>query len=158
MRKTLVYAFGNPGRQDDALGNELVEAIQLWIDENELSNVDCDSNYQLNIEDAELISHYEKVFFVDASMAAIEDVTITEVEASEAKVEFSMHAVSPAFVVDLCNKIYSNSPKAYLLQIKGYQWDFLEPMTEKAHKNLAKAISLLKYKLLMEDKEPVAVP
>ena len=156
MRKTLIYAFGNPGRQDDALGNELVEAIQLWIDDNNIQGVDCDSNYQLNIEDSELISHYDKVFFVDASMASIEDVTFTKVEPSDAKVEFSMHAVSPAFVVDLCKKMYPNLPEAYLVQIKGYQWDFMEAMTEKAHLNLRKAISLMKYKLLV-DYKPITI-
>jgi len=150
MRKTLIYAFGNPGRQDDALGNELVEAIQLWINQNELTKVDCDSNYQLNIEDAELISHYDKVFFVDASMAAIEDISFEKVEPSDAKLEFSMHAVSPAYVVDLCTKMYDYCPESYLLQIKGYQWDFLEPMTEKAQKNLNKAISLIKHMILID--------
>jgi hydrogenase maturation protease len=155
MKKALIYAFGNPGRQDDALGNELVEAIQLWIEHEGVQNVDCDSNYQLNIEDAELISHYKTVFFVDASMAAIEDVSFDKVEPSDAKVEFSMHAVSPAFVVDLCTKMYSNCPEAYLIQIKGYKWEFMEPMTEEAYQNLQKAISLLKYKILMLNKETI---
>ena len=155
--KTLIYAFGNPGRQDDALGNELVDAIQLWIEHDDIKEVDCDSNYQLNIEDAEQISHYDKVIFVDASMAAIEDVSFEKVEPSDAKVEFSMHAVSPAYVVDLCMKMYDNCPESYLLQIKGYQWDFLEPMTEAAHKNLQKAISLIKYKTLMDQKEAIVI-
>jgi len=153
MNKTLIYAFGNPGRQDDALGNELVNAIQLWIAHENIRNVDCDSNYQLNIEDAELISHYDTVFFVDASMAAIEDVSFEEVLPDDAKVEFSMHAVSPAYVVDLCTKMYPHCPDTYLIQIKGYEWEFMEAMTEKAFQNLQKAISLVKYKILMLQKE-----
>lgn len=157
MKKTIVYAFGNPGRQDDALGNELVDALQLWVDEQNHTHIECDSNYQLNIEDAELISHFDRVFFVDASMASIEDITLTKVEPSDAKVEFSMHSVSPAYVVDLCENMYPNCPQAYLLQIKGYNWEFMEPMTEKAHENLNKAISFMKYKLLI-DQESEIIP
>lgn len=155
--KTLIYAFGNPGRQDDALGNELVDAIQLWISSQKIDQVECDSNYQLNIEDAEQISHYDKVIFVDASMAAIEDISFERVQPSDAKVEFSMHAVSPAYVVDLCAKMYTHCPESYLLQIKGYEWDFLEPMTEMARKNLKKATSLLKYKILMDYQESIVI-
>lgn len=150
MQKVLIYGYGNPGRQDDALANELVQLMEHWIGEQQLLNVDVDSNYQLNIEDAELISHYDLVYFVDASIEPdLDDVAISEVQPSDAKVEFTMHAVSPAYVVDLCQKIYHKKPEAYLVHIKGYAWDFMEAMTEEAHHNLQKAFSLLKYKLLM---------
>ena len=149
MIKTLVYAYGNPGRQDDALANDLVEKVQEWISENNITNVDCDSNYQLNIEDAEIISHYDVVYFVDASMEDIDDILFTKIEASDAKVEFSMHAVSPAYVVDLCIKMYKKKPEAQLLHIKGYEWEFMESMTDKAKENLEKAFMALKDRLIV---------
>jgi hydrogenase maturation protease len=156
MKKVLIYAYGNPGRQDDALANELVQLMEDWIAEQQLLHVDCDSNYQLNIEDAELISHYDIVYFVDASMETdLEDVKISKVNPSDAKVEFSMHAVSPAYVLDLCQKLYHQKPETFLMHIKGYAWDFMEPMTEQAHANLQKAFSLLKYKVLMLENQPI---
>jgi hydrogenase maturation protease len=156
MKKVLIYAYGNPGRQDDAAANELVKLMEHWIAEQQLLHVDCDSNYQLNIEDAELISHYDIVYFVDASMESdLKDVKISEVNPSDAKVEFSMHAVSPAYVLDLCQKLYHKKPETFLVHIKGYAWDFMEPMTEQAHANLQKAFSLLKYKVLMLENRPV---
>jgi len=66
-RRVLIYGYGNPGRQDDALGNEMVKKIQDWIDEHKLKCMETDSNYQLNIEDAEKISEWPIVVFVDAS-------------------------------------------------------------------------------------------
>ncbi len=148
MNKILFYGYGNPGRQDDSLANALVEKLHKWAKENNIENIDFDSNYQLNIEDAELISHYDKVIFADASMEEIDDFFLSKVSPNEAKVEFSMHAVSPSYVLDLCNKIYNKIPETYLLHIKGYQWEFMCPMTEKAEKNLFAAFSYIKYKLL----------
>ena len=155
MKKVLVYGYGNPGRQDDALANEFVDRIDSWINEKELEHITTDSNYQLNIEDAEIISHYDVVYFVDASIEDIKDVIVTKIEPDNAKVEFSMHAVSPAYVVDLCKKMYNKTPEAYLIHIKGYKWDFMDEITDKAKENLEMALSVGKYKFLSHSKEVV---
>ena len=152
MEKILIYGYGNPGRQDDCLANDLVDRMQEWVAEIGIHNVEFDSNYQLNIEDAEIISHYDTVFFADATIEDIEDFYLSEVSPDEAKVEFSMHAVSPAYVLDLCHKMYHKKPKTYLLHIKGYEWEFMEPMTAKAHENLEKAIAFMKSKIITMSK------
>lgn len=148
MKKILVYGYGNPGRQDDCLANELVDMTKEWADRKHLDYIDFDSNYQLNIEDAEVISHYDTVIFADASQEEIEDFYLSKVNPNNAKVEFSMHAVSPSYVLDLCNKIYNKTPETFLLHIKGYEWKFMEEMTERAEGNLTQAFSFLKYKIL----------
>ncbi len=148
MKKILIYGYGNPGRQDDCLANALVEKTQQWAEKNNIENVEFDSNYQLNIEDAEQISHYDKVIFADASTEHIDDFYLSKVQPNDAKVEFSMHAVSPSYVVDLCNKIYKKSPETYLLHIKGYEWNFMSPMSNEAQKNLDLAFNFLKYKII----------
>lgn len=149
--KILVYGYGNPGRQDDALGNELINKLETWIFENKISNVSLDSNYQLNIEDADAISNYDFVLFVDASEEPIKDLKLTKVSSSDAKIEFSMHAVSTSYVLDLCHKMYNKTPKTYLLHIKGYEWEFQEPMTEKALENLEKAFEIVTKIILNPD-------
>lgn len=147
-KKTLIYGYGNPGRQDDGLGNEFVEIIDRWIVLEGVEGVYTDSNYQLNIEDSDTISSADIVVFVDATIEEIDDFYINKVEPSEAKVEFSMHAVSPAFVVNLCNEIYGKYPECYLIHIKGYEWDFAEGLTDKAKENLNKAIDFVKGRIL----------
>jgi hydrogenase maturation protease len=143
MKKILIYGYGNPGRQDDALANEVINKIEDAKKDGYFAGIDTDSNYQLNIEDAEIISRYDTVVFVDASTEDIEDVVITEVSPSDAKVEFTMHAVSPSFVLDLCIKMYNKKPEVYLMHIKGYEWEFMEAMTEEAKENLEKAFAVL---------------
>ncbi len=143
MKKVLIYGYGNPGRHDDGLGIALVEKMQEWCSANGIENVDFDSNYQLNIEDAELISNYDLVIFADASAENIDNCQITGVNPSDARVEFTMHAVSPAFVLKLCNDIFKKYPETLLLHIKGYVWDFKEGISARAQENLNSAFNIL---------------
>lgn len=139
----LIYGYGNPGRQDDGLGNYFVEKVKAWAEENGLKNFSFDSNYQLNIEDAAEISDKDIVIFIDASIENIDTFLLEEIT-PDAKVEFSMHAVSASYVVHLCNDIYDKTPKSFLLHIKGYDWAFMEGMSAKALMNLEKAFDYMK--------------
>ena len=141
--KILIYGYGNPGRQDDGLGNLFVDEAQKWAEAEGLDNISFDSNYQLNIEDAAEITEHGIVIFIDASIEDISDFLLTDIK-PDAKVEFSMHSVSPAFVVNLCKDIYPHTPKAFLLHLKGYEWEFKEGITEKALQNFSKAFEYMK--------------
>ncbi len=150
MDKTILfYGYGNPGRQDDALGIRFIELMETWIKENDIQNISFDSNYQLNIEDADTISEHDIVFFVDASMEQLESFEISEVEHSNAQVEFTMHAISPGVVLSLCQQIYKKVPQTYLIHIKGYKWEleFDKGLTKKAEKNLNDALEFIQGKM-----------
>lgn len=143
-RRILIYAYGNPGRQDDGLGNRFVEEMEEWISEQKITNVVLESNYQLNIEDADLISDKDLVIFVDASVEDIDGIDFARIEPSEARSEFTTHAASPAFVLALCHKLYNKHPDTYLLQIRGYEWEFKEVLSDRAKRNLRKALIFMK--------------
>lgn len=154
--KILVYAYGNPGREDDGLGYELVKRLEQWSDDIGLTGIEFDSNYQLNIEDAEKISENDVVIFVDASVEEIEDYLFTEVT-GERDVAFTTHAASPGYIVKLCHDLFRKSPEVFLLHIKGYQWEFKEGLSEKAENNLQKALIFIKEYILnlqSENTEP----
>ncbi len=145
MQKILIYGYGNPGRQDDGLGAGFVELAEKWIEENKIANVDTDCNYQLNIEDAAVVSEYDMVIFVDASIINdIDDFKLEKISPDNAQIEFTMHAVSVGYVIDLCKKIYNKTPEAYILHIKGYDFDFKEELSEKAKTNMKEAFKYLK--------------
>jgi Ni,Fe-hydrogenase maturation factor len=59
-----------------------------------------------------------------------------------------MHAASPAYILALCQKLYRKSPETYLLQIRGYEWEFKEGLSPGAEKNLRKALDFIKQKTL----------
>ena len=139
----LIYGYGNPGREDDGLGPALIDLAEKWIIQGRNRNIHIDSNYQLNIEDAFNIRGYDVVIFADASIRDIEDFKITRVEPSE-KIHYSMHSVSPSFIVHLCKKMYGHTPDTYLLHIKGYTFNLGEGISSKASKNLHLAFNFLK--------------
>lgn len=140
LKRILIYGFGNPGRKDDGLGIAFAEQMEKWSRRKGIKNIDFDSNYQLNIEDAYVISKYDLVLFADASLEPVDQYKITFVEPSP-HVNFSMHSISPSYVAYLCRELYNRKPLIFLLHIKGYEWELEEGITPKASNNLKKAIS-----------------
>jgi hypothetical protein len=58
-----------------------------------------------------------------------------------------MHAVSPAYVLNLSKELFGKSPETYILGIKGYEWDFKEGLSDNAKLNLEQAYQFLTRKL-----------
>ncbi|MEX0680942.1 MAG: hypothetical protein WD097_06130 [Balneolales bacterium] len=135
-KKILIYAYGNPGRQDDGLGNALIDLAETWVKNNDIEQVSLDSNYQLQVEDVIDMHDKRLIIFVDADMdGSVEDFRIDPVMASS-RATFTMHALSPGYLLDLCNRLYGHHPPAYMLHIRGYEWDQGKPMTAGAKRNL----------------------
>jgi hydrogenase maturation protease len=143
----LVYGYGNPGRQDDGLGSELIRRLEQWREAEGIEGLDFDENYQLNIEDAEIVSRYKLVIFADASTEDIGDFLLTDVD-GEKDVAFTTHAASPGYILQLCHDLFSAFPVVKLLHIKGYEWEFQEGLSEKAEKNLDLAVVFIKQLIL----------
>jgi hydrogenase maturation protease len=141
MTRCLVYGYGNPGRQDDGLGIMLVEQWENWAKTHGITHLDFEYNYQLNIEDAYLIQNYEKVVFVDATVAEIDHIKLERVVPTD-KTEFTMHAMYPGFILHLCESLYSKSPETFLLSIKGYEFELGGEVTESAQVNLEMGLHL----------------
>jgi hydrogenase maturation protease len=137
--KILVYGYGNPGRQDDGLGNAFANKLEEMVKERDIDGFSFDSNYQLNIEDAEAVAAHDIVIFADASEEAIEDFCVSMVEGSE-NASFTTHSASPGYVVHLCHKLFEKRPVVYLVHMKGYEWEFQEGITDKARENLTAAV------------------
>lgn len=145
MKKILIYGYGNPGRQDDGIGARFTELCEEWINSNNIQDITVDCNYQLNVEDAALIADYDTVIFVDASVVEdVEQYRLEPIKPDNARIEFSMHAVSVGYVADLCNKIYGKSPRSYVLHIRAYEFDFKEELTTGAETNMMAAFEFLK--------------
>lgn len=138
MLKLLIFGYGNPGRNDDGLGNEFVEKIK-HMKKSDNIDFDYDSNYQLNIEDAERIKDKDLVVFVDASTEEIDNFCFTRVN-GEGEPAFTTHAANPEYIFRLCKEIFGNEPVTLLLHIKGYSWLFQEGLSEAAQNNLRLAV------------------
>jgi hydrogenase maturation protease len=148
IKKILVYGFGNPGRQDDGLGPALAEMVEDWKQKKGFDHIRTDCNYQLNVEDALLISGFDVVIFADATVEeSVIDHLFGKLDPATAEVKYTLHAANPGYIVNLCNSLYNKFPETYLVRIKGYKWEMKEGLTKKAQKNLAKAFDRLIKKL-----------
>lgn len=137
---TLMIGIGNSARSDDGLGWAFLDRLKkLACFEGEI--IYC---YQLQVEDAELISHYPRVIFVDAcegvgcngfewaTTDAINDFT------------FTTHALTPGAVLFLCNDLYHKYPEAHTLKIKGHDWKLKTGLSDLAEESLEKALIFFK--------------
>lgn len=142
----LFYGIGNPGRQDDALGIILAGEIESWGKQKKISNLEITQNYQLNIEDAELISHFDKVFFADASVKTDKPFELEKIEPA-LEADFSTHLINPPAILGLCHSLFCNKVEAFQLHIRGLGWEFMKPLTNEARKNAELAINFIKKEL-----------
>lgn len=141
--RIMIYGYGNPGRMDDGLGAGFVEIFSKWAEDNGIKNIEFDSNYQLNIEDADAIADKDLVLFVDASQEEIENFVLTKVD-DDSDMSFTSHEASPGYIFHLCKTLFEKLPATFLLHIKGYEWSFQEGLTEKASHNLMESVEFIK--------------
>ena len=136
--RILVLGYGNPGRQDDGLGPAVAAAIDAlgW------PNVTAYDNYQLNIEDAVDVAAHEIVWFVDAAKSGSRPFAVTEL-APASTVEFTSHIVRPEAILAIARQCYGATPQAFLLAVRGYDFEFTEELTPGAADNLRAALAML---------------
>jgi hydrogenase maturation protease len=151
MKRILVYGYGNPGRQDDGLGPALIEMLEA----EGIPGVETDCNYQLQIEDAEAVSRFDAVVFVDASIDGEGPFSYEGLEPS-AEIAFTTHAMSPASVLALCHELYRTPVPAFLLGIRGYRWEPVEGLSEPARENLESAFGFIRSRLVEMTKSVTA--
>ena len=139
--RLLIYGIGNVGRQDDGLAIRLLERLAAAALP---AGVTLEAGYQLSIEDALLVSEFDAVLFVDATMDKDAPAPFSLqplVPASE--VAFSTHSTSPAGVLALCAELYGRRPRAFLLALPGYEWELREELSVRAQSNLEKTCRTL---------------
>ena len=133
---TLIIGIGNSGRADDALG---------WAFLQELPDCEhkCDREYryQLQIEDAELLSHYTHVVFVDASRNRYKNGFSLYTCKSDRSSNFTTHALSPEQTLALAQDLYNADTDAYILAISGKRWTLDTRMSDFARHNLHQAVN-----------------
>lgn len=111
----------------------------------QLPDVSVESNYQLNIEDAELISKYDTVVFADASVDAQESFDFEPMHSTPPVVGFSSHSIKPESLLGLARELFSATPQAYAMAIRGYVFnDFGESLSDTASANLDAAVGFFR--------------
>lgn len=136
----LIYGIGNAGRQDDGLGWAFVD----WLEaQGRCLNAQRERNYQLLIEDADLISTKQRVLFIDAT----KDQTVASFTLGRAapKMDFTFtsHAISIPAIMATCQQCFHRLPEVHVLAIRGFEFDLEIGLTPAAQRNLDAATAHL---------------
>lgn len=133
----LVFGWGNPSRGDDALGPLFVERIHAL----RLSEVECLTDFQLQVEHALDLQGRQRVLFVDASVSAAAPYTVNDLDPA-ADASFTSHALSPQAVLQVYLDLNDEAPPAStLLAIRGTDFELGEPLSPEAARNLDAAVA-----------------
>jgi hydrogenase maturation protease len=132
----LVYGIGNVGRQDDGLGWAFVD----WLESTgRCSPATLHRGYQPVLEDAELVSRFARVLFVDATKdAEVADAALSRPEPAY-DVPFSSHALTVPTVLATARLCFDAEPEAWLLALRGHSFDLEVGLTDGGRASLAAA-------------------
>jgi hydrogenase maturation protease len=137
---SLIYGIGNDGRQDDGLGWAFIDRLEQIRPR---PHACLRRTYQLSLEDADLISRYSRVLFVDATKdPAVESFSLSR---PQPKLDFSFtsHAISVPAILATTRQCFEHVPDTYLLAIRGYEWELQQGLTSEAEHNLSHSLEFL---------------
>jgi hydrogenase maturation protease len=136
-QKILLIGIGNNCGGDDGLGWKFIELVESMG----LDFISHEYRYQLQVEDAALISEYEVVYFVDASYEKMDKGFELRPCIAFDEEQVSSHAQSPGAILRLANDLYQKFPEAWILAIGGESWEIQTSLSETAERNLVEATS-----------------
>jgi len=150
-QRTLLFGIGNYGRQDDALGWLFLDKIAAFLPD----SFDVEYRYQLQVEDAELASHYDRIIFIDAHMNTRSHAFLWEHCTPDAPESYTSHELAPEAIVYLCNTIYRQFPDTFNLGIAGNSYNLSIGLSASAEKNLSIALDFFKKEILRLNAEAI---
>lgn len=131
----LLIGIGNDSRGDDGLGWKFLDVLGA-------KGLTCEKayRYQLQIEDAEFISSFQHVVFIDATREPIAaGFYFSPCEPAD-EFSFSTHRQSPGVVLHLAQDLFQSKVKGYVLAIAGYEWALGQGLSKRGEANLERAI------------------
>ncbi len=137
----LIFGWGNPSRGDDALGPLFAEHFaDLAGRHPEWGEVECLTDFQLQVEHALDLQGRRRVLFVDASLDAPAPCSLQRIEAARDD-SFTTHAMSPQAVLKVFADIDDGMPPpCWLLAIRGERYELGEGLSAEAAQNLPAAL------------------
>ena len=141
----LIFGVGNPSRGDDALGPSFIERLTHWSTAASDLPVDLTllTDFQWQVEHALDIEGVDVALFVDSSLVACAPFRLERLPA-KFDVTYSTHALSPACVLAVAQRLGQALPEAWLLSIPGRNFDLGAPLSAACHSFLNAALDYVR--------------
>jgi hydrogenase maturation protease len=136
----LLLAIGNESRGDDGLGPLLLRRLGAWLDAEGLAGkVELIEEFQLQIENTLDLKGRELVLFIDAGKDT--PAPYTFYKAVNKRLEgHTTHAVAPETLLGVYAMVHGEEPPpAFILCIRGEQFELGEPLSTLAQQRLDEA-------------------
>ena len=141
---TILIGIGNNGRGDDGLGWAFLDLIKQYPE----CGGRIEYRYQLQVQDAAMISRAPRVIFVDSYKGELPGGFQWKPCKPARNFEFTTHVLAPGAVMHLCEDLYGKAPRADLLLIQGTSWDLQLGLTPGAKTRLDNAVQFFKDNVL----------
>ena len=140
----LLFGIGNSGRRDDGLGWAFLDRVR----EETAFSGRVEYRYQLQVEDAALVSRAARVVFVDACEGDMPDGFQWQSCEPSREFGFTSHALEPRAVLHLCHELFGETPRAHLLTIRGACWELRTGLSPDAERCLDQALRFFREQVL----------
>ena len=141
--KWLIFGIGNPSRGDDALGSTFIECLSGWLDQPERAqSLPMDlillTDFQCQVEHALDLLDMSGALFIDASHTAKPPFEMTKL-AADFDATHTTHALSPACVLAVAEKLGQTLPDCWLLAIPGHGFELGDALSDQSKSCLDQA-------------------
>ena len=134
----LIFGVGNESRGDDALAPLLVRQLQA----EGIRYVEFIEDYQLQVEHVTDLLDRSAVLFVDADISCAEPFHFSEIAAAKDS-SYTSHVMTPFALLHTYRQVYgTDAPPAFLLRMRGYDFELGNPLSDKAAANLEAAMGM----------------
>lgn len=149
--RTLILGYGNRDRQDDGIAWHILTGLKAAlgfpnpesIDEDFLSNDDLVLVFQLQLmpEQAEYLSLFERILFVDTHTGAVpEDINWQEIS-SQFQNSPLTHHMTPGTLISIVETVYNKRPEAALLSVRGFEFEFSQQLSSRTQALVAESLT-----------------
>lgn len=138
----LIFAIGNESRGDDALAPLLLRSLEGSAET--AGRVELIEDYQLQVEHVTDLLDRSAVLFVDADLSCAEPFHFSGI-AAEKDSSYTSHVMTPFALLHVYRQVYgADAPPAFLLRLRGYDFELGKPLSDKAAANLELAAKLVR--------------
>ena len=124
--RTLIIGIGNPLRGDDGIGWDVASELSSELRRDDVQVL---ATHQLTPELSDWVSRADRVFFIDAARSGDPGTLRCQPVLPVAPPARLSHALSPATLLNMAERLYGRCPTAYLLTIAGDSFDSGESLS-----------------------------
>jgi hydrogenase maturation protease len=138
----LVIGHGNTLRRDDALGCLIADEVGCW----QRPGVRSMSLAQLTPELAAELAAAETAVFVDARKCSPSSELRIQVEPLSPRGQdwaSLVHAITPCVLLGLCQAVFGQCPRSWLVSVPGSDFSFGEGLSDMADRGMAQALGMI---------------